>query len=114
MGYNLKSLPKSYVYVIKVDDYTDETQEVHYLLPRSFPSRDEARKCLAAEVHRLLEDKYYGLILVPGYLEEFDNEARLVENDDPDGFRYVSIKIVEIGFYNTFDESIYHPNIKGD
>lgn len=114
MGYNLKNLPKSYVYVIQVDDYTDETQEVHYLLPRSFPSRDEARKCLVAEVHRLLDDHYYGLILAPGYLEEFDNEAILTENDDPDGFRYVSIRIVEIWFYNTFDEFICHPNIKGD
>lgn len=111
MGYNLKSLPKSYVYVIQVDDYTDETQEVHYLLPRSFPSRDEARKCLAAEVHWLL-DNFKELTVEPGYLEEFDNEARLVENDDPDGFRYVSIKIVEIWFCNTFDESVWRPKDK--
>ena len=96
MGHN----PKNFVYVIQVNDYTDD--EDHYLLPESFLSRDEARKCLAAEARWRL-DHHKGLTLDYGELDESYDEIVLAEKDEPNYF--IKIEVLELELYNTFAEA---------
>lgn len=97
MGHN----PKNFVYVIQVNDYTDDDEE-RYLLPKSFLSRAEARKCLAAESRWWLSH-HKGLILDYGDLDESDDETILADKAEPNYF--VKIEILELELYNTFNEA---------
>ena len=97
MGHN----PKNFVYVIQVNDYTDDDEE-HYLLSESFLSRAEARKCLAAEAHWWL-DHHKRLTVDYGDLDESDDEIVLADKAEPNYF--AKIEILELELYNTFNES---------
>ena len=97
MGHN----PKKFVYVIQVNDYTEDEEE-HHLIPESFLSRAEARKCLATESRWWLSH-HKGLTLDYGDLDDTDDEIVLAEKDEPNYF--VKLEILELELYNTFAEA---------